>query len=517
MAKSLTDKFMYAFCKMEERPMFCLIVLLGFSLLIKAVMIYQADILNRDAIRYINSAHELFQGNIAASFAYEKMMGFTFLLGLTHLLITDWFLAAKVLSGIALVLTTIPLYLISQELFGRRSAFCTALVFSVVPSISGRCTSVIKDPSFLFLTVLSLWLVLYAYKESNWFFTLIAGFFCCLSVLIRPEGVVFFASVGSFLLFSLAFMADSRKLNFKHLLAFCAVPLTALLLVAIPFVTGMVPSETLPKIYDKFAHYFQSSPMRNYRNIYQHLKDVEESFPGGQWTNDFFEYARYNMYLVYLVGMMQTFFKSLYPVFVVPLIFGLNLRNKWNRQTFLFLTVLGAFFLTDYFFLVSNNFLSARYLLVLVVLSLVLVGFGMDRMITHLYDFRYRRIAFSVAIILCFLMPLGESLLKGADEKMEVKDAGLWLRDNRDLSKKRMIVTDERIAYYAGLMRGDYDAFQGEREKQFEQEALSAGCDIIVIYARTGEVEYLADFKQFVLVEKFSGDKNVALVYERKT
>ncbi len=79
----------------------------------------------------------------------------------------------------------------------------------------------------------------------------------------------------------------------------------------------MISPEVLPGIYEKFALYFQMDLLRVYRDIYQHLKDVEDSFPGGEWTNDFFEYARYNIFLIYLVGMMQTFCKALFPVFLV--------------------------------------------------------------------------------------------------------------------------------------------------------------------------------------------------------
>ncbi len=493
-----------------------LVMLLGCSLLIKLLLISQVEIINIDGIRYINSAHELFQGNVAAAFAHEKMLGFSFLFGLTHLIIPNWFLAGKILSCVALVLTTIPLYLIAQELFGKRAAFCTALVFTIVPSINGRCTAVIKDPAFLFLLVLSLWFVLYAIKESRWGFSLTAGLLCCLSVLIRPEGVVFFLIIMLFLLVSIAFLSESRRSTLMCLAAFCVLPFGALLLATILLAAGVFPSEVLTGIYARFSYYFQSDLMQIYGSIYQHLKDVEENFPGGQWTNDFFEYARYNIYLVYLIGMLQTFCSALFPVFVLPLVYGLNLRNHWNRYVALLLAVLGGFFLMDYVYLVSRNFLSARYLLVPVVLSFVLIGHGMDRMITSLQALHYRRAAFSVAIALCVLLPLGKSLIKGSDEKVELKAAGVWLRDHRDVTRDRIIVNDERIAYYAGLLRGNYDTFLNEKAKRFEQKALQKGSGMMVIYKSRRDLEKASDFKEFALVEKFSGRKKVAMVYERQ-
>ena len=503
------------FLIIEERPYILLAILLGISLFIKAVLIYQTDIINPDGIRYINSAHEFFQGNIAAAFDHEKMLGFTFLLGLTHLVVPDWFLAGKILSCVALVMTTIPLYLIAQELFGKRAAFCTALVFTVIPSINAKCTDIVKDPSFLFLLVLSLWLILYALKESQWWSSLLAGLFCCLSVLVRPEGAVLFLVIMLFLVTLIAFIPESRRLNLKCLITFCVLPFVSLLLVIIPFVTGMISLEVLPGIYEKFALYFQTDILQVYRDIYHHLKDVEESFPGGEWTNDFFEYARYNIFLIYLVGMMQTFCKALFPVFLIPLIYGLKLRNNWNRHMALLLAVLASFLVMDYVLLVSRNFMSARYLLVPVVLSAVFIGYGMDRIITAINSFRYRRTAFSVAIILCLLLPLGRMFVKGSHEKLVIREAGVWLAGNRDLVANRMIVSEERIAYYAGLFRGDYDTFHEKRIDSLEKKALREDRGLIVIYKNQDDIDKIPDFKDFALIKKIDGRKKTVMIYER--
>jgi hypothetical protein len=338
---------------------------------------------------------------------------------------------------------------------------------------------------------------------------------CCLSVLIRPEGVVFFLVITLFLMVSVAFLSESRRSTLKCLAAFCVLPFGALVLAIILLAAGVFPSEVLPGIYARFSLYFQADLMQIYGSIYQHLKDVEENFPGGQWTNDFFEYARYNIYLVYLIGMLQTFCAALFPVFVLPLVYGLNLRNHWNRYVALLLAVLGCFFLMDYVYLVSRNFLSARYLLVPVVLSFVLIGHGMDRMITSLQVLRYHRAAFSVAIALCVLLPLGMSLTKGSDEKTEIRAAGVWLRDHRDIVRDRIIVNEERITYYAGLFRGDYDTFHDKNMNRLEKKALQDDSGIIVIYRNKKDIEKIPDFKEFALVEKFSGRKKVAMIYER--
>ncbi len=225
------DSVRNKFSIIEERPYILLAILLGISLLIKAVLIYQTDIINPDGIRYINSSHEFFQGNIATAFDHEKMLGFTFLLGLTHLVVPDWFLAGKILSCAALVMTTIPLYLIARELFGKRAAFYTALVFTIIPSINAKCTDLLlRTRRSCFCSC----------SPCGWFFmrsrnhgggALLAGLFCCLSVLVRPEGAVFFLVITLFLATLTAFIPESRRLNLKCLIAFCVLPFVSLLLV----------------------------------------------------------------------------------------------------------------------------------------------------------------------------------------------------------------------------------------------------------------------------------------------
>lgn len=502
---------------LEEHPFLPLLFILGLSILIKAVLIFQADIINDDGIRYVNAAHELFQGNIAAAFVHEKMLGFVLLLGLTHAVVPDWFLAGKLLSSAALIVTTIPLYFLAQQLFGRRAALLTATAFTVAPIINDKCTAVIKDPLFLCLAVLSLCLMLLALEKSRWCFSLAAGFLCLFSVLVRPEGSVLFLVVAMFLGILAVFLPQSRSLNLKLVAAFCLPTFTASMIAIIMFISGAIAMDTLPGIHEKFAYYFQLDVMNNYKVIYQHLKEVEENFPGGQWSNDFFESARGNICLIYLFGLMQSYGKLLFPVFVIPLIWGLRLESKWNRQLVLFLTVLTSFLLMDYLYLLSRNYLSGRYLLLPVVLGFVLVGHGMDRISISLSNLRFRKTAFTAVLILCVLLPVGRAFVKVSHEKEEIKAAGVWLRDNRNMAHTKLIVSDERIAFYAGLYRGAYDTFQDNELNQLREKTLHKDYDLVVAYRNKATMDETPDLKGFSFIKDFAGNKKVALIYEKKT
>jgi hypothetical protein len=512
----ITNKVENLLSRFADRPLLSLVVLLGISFFIKALLIYQVEIINSDGIRYINSARELFQGDISSAFAHEKMLGFTFLLGLTHLVVPDWFLAGKVLSSVALILTTIPMYFIALELFGRRAAFFTALIFTVAPVFNGKCKSVIKDPVSLLLIVTALCLIIYALKEFRLSLAFLAGVLSTLSVLVRPEGALFLLIITLFLSACVIFQPADRKLTLKCLCAFCAFPFGIFCFVVVVFAAGVVPPENLSRIYLKFSYYFSTDFTLSYGNIYQHLKDVEATFPGGQWANDYFEFARKYLLLIYLFGMSLIFLELISPFFLVPLFFGLNLKGMWCRSLLLLLSVLVGFFCLDYFFIVTRNFLANRYMLLPVTLGFVFVGYGTDRIVSALQNTRFRDAVCCVAIVLCLFLPVARKFYKLSDEKHEIKHAGVWLRDNRDLTRVKLIVNNERIAYYAGLFRDSYKISESGNFNLLKENALKEGYELIVAYQKKADIDEDFMFDGFSLVETFEGRKNVAMIYERK-
>ena len=265
--------------------------------------------------------------------------------------------------------------------------------------------------------------------------------------------------------------------------------------------------------------------LKIYKSIYAHLKEVELDFPGGRIPNDFFEYARYNIYLVYLIAMMQTFVKDLFPLFVIPLVYGLNLKKQWNRRIALLMVVLCSFFMMDYFFLITRNFITSRYMFVPLVLSFILVGHGLDRMVAHSNKARLRTTVVFILAILCVALPASKVLSKSSGEKEEIKMAGVWLSDNRDMSQTKMIFNEESIAYHAGLFRGEYDLFTQKKRIQIKQHnqlkeldkiALTEGQKIVVVYLDNEQVDKDSDFKNYELIKYFPGRKKTVMIYERK-
>ncbi len=492
-----------------------LLLILGISLGVKLVMVVMSDILNPDAVRYINAAHELWQGDVSAAFAHEKMLGFVWLLGLIHLLVPDWFLAGKILSALPLVLASLPLYLIARDLFGARAALATGLMFSVMPYVNGMATEVIKGPLFLLCLVTSLWLVMRGLRRGQWP-DLLGGSLCALlGILFRVEGLVYLVTV----LFLLGFFACAgpgrRVVRLQQLLVFAALPVIMALLGAAAVLAGEPPPEFLMQLQGQFGGYFSPHLLDSYLAIYQHLESVEPRFSGGQWSNDFFELARYQLPLIYLVGLLQTFAKALFPIFLLPLACGLDLRRRWGAPLLLLLGVIAGFLWMDYLFLVKNNFISSRYLLIPVVLALVIAGHGLVRLLDALAKRGAAKFASVSILVLGIMVPAAESFSLLAEEKTVLKSAGQWLEQHYDPERSQMMTNNEEVAFYAGLLRRSYQVFPPAAEAAYEAAALRQASDLVVLELPAGPAGEEPVFHQFKLLKEFADSRKKILVYER--
>ena len=80
------------------------------------------------------------------------------------------------------------------------------------------------------------------------------------------------------------------------------------------------------------------------------------------------------------------------------------------------LVILASYLMMDYIFLIKNNFLPKRYMMISVALSYVLVGFGLDRLLLRLEAIRYTKVVSIVMLILCFVAPAVKAFSGASNE-----------------------------------------------------------------------------------------------------
>jgi hypothetical protein len=109
-------------------------------------------------------------------------------------------LSAQLASSLAGVLLVVPMYFLGRELFGRRVAFWTALLFQCLPAGGRVLGDGLSEGLFLLLAVSSLTVTCQALR-TGWLTGFgLAGLFSALAYLTRPEGAAVALAAGLALL-----------------------------------------------------------------------------------------------------------------------------------------------------------------------------------------------------------------------------------------------------------------------------------------------------------------------------
>ena len=502
--------------EMESREKIYLITILLVSFVVKLAFILSSEIINPDGVVYLNSANELLQGHVANALSYDRNLVFTGILGLFSLIIPNGFMAGKVMSCFFLLLATIPIYFITRELFGRKAAIAAGLIFTFFHSIHGMSISIVREPPFILFFLLAVWFALLAFKSRDLRFFAAVGLFVLLAGLFRLEALLLYPVLLFYLLLLARKDTELRFFYSKGILALMALPFFCLVAVLLACLLDTGAYVALEKLYTRFHdHYVAEDFFVLYQAVYEFLKASEMSVTGGINPQDFFEIARHNLYLVYLIGLIETFISSMSPLYLLPFLYGLDFNNKLNRNTLLILTVISVYLLGGYFFLLMRNYITSRYLFVPVVLSIPFMGHGFERLAGLVEWRRYGRAFVVVVCSSILLLPTARSFEKIFDEKTMIKTAGEWLV-REGLIANRILTNDERIPFYAGLYRDDYTQMFLEEIEFMSRNNFSEINKYGVIALRSSGKNSISEnqsFNGFQMVKTIGADDELIRIY----
>jgi hypothetical protein len=169
--------------------------------------IAKAEVASRDSIGFIRMAWQCAQrpiqgwgdvirqgeqhpGYPLATLAVKRLVG----AALPQPESVAWQLSAQIASGVFGVLLVIPVYLLGRELFDRRVAFGSCLLFQCLPAGSRVLGDGLSEAMFLFFAAASWLVLLRAFrKPASWRFAL-GGVAGGGAYLVRPEGAVLVAA-----------------------------------------------------------------------------------------------------------------------------------------------------------------------------------------------------------------------------------------------------------------------------------------------------------------------------------
>jgi 4-amino-4-deoxy-L-arabinose transferase-like glycosyltransferase len=495
---------------LTEKKLFFLI-LLG-SFILKGILLFSVQVPNPDGVLYINAAREFSQGNFHQGIQIFPMPFYPLTISLLHAIIPDWLRAGQTISWISLVLATIPLYKITKILFNQEAALWGSLIYSLTPHFNSYASQVIRGPLGLFMLTMAVLFALKSLQENRIRNFYLASFFSLLTFLSRAETFLFLLFLVFVYLVIILFNHRQSFFMAKGIGAFLAFPLTVGIILW--FLNDKSFSHAIRLA--ELNHYFQLAVKKdfliNYHYISQQLHVLSQSLPNPYYTGNFAETARHYIWFIYLIALVETITILIFPTNLIPLAYK-SLSVKYNRNHFFVMGIILLFTASSYFFLIFNNFIQKRYLMIPAFFLFPWIGNGLY----HLHDLatnynNKKRLAVGLFILLFLLPPAVKTLRYAGEKNIALKEAGLWLNHHVVTKKDILLISnDRRIPFFAHLDKNCM-LIPFKDLQQVESYARGNKGQIISLVISQKRKKLLPVFKNYQIIQEFHDQKNAVII-----
>ena len=500
-----------------------LFFVLGLSAIIKILLLIalSGEAINNDGLQYISAAQQFASGHFKEGLSLYPMPLYPFMITTVHFLISDWVLVARLISLTFLVLSIFPLYLISKELFNRRIAFWGCLAFALAPFPNSLVSYVIRGPSFIFFFAWAVYFAIKAIRFKKTGFFVLTAVFSWVSILLRLEGIIF---IPTFFFFLLYFAVSKKKERGFFLKGICIWICFPVFIGGVLFLTtgaGGLSFNRADQIIQVMQDTINLKFLDNYRLIYHHLEQIENSPPFSGARYSFAETARHYMPVVYLLGFVAALVKALFPLFVIPLFLGF--KHSLTRSHILVLFIVVSFLIIFYYSLIIRDFISSRFLFLPAFLLFPWIGAGMERIFIFVKRSSKQKILAVLFFIIFIVVPAGKVANSCIKHDNTISIAGKWLGKEMKFKNARIITNEIRIPFYAGRelypsRKKDLIKYDNSHNDYVDMErfAISNQADLIIIKFSKKEKNLIPEFENFLKIKKFSGKKRIAVIYSSK-
>jgi hypothetical protein len=490
-----------------------LILVLTFSAMHKAWLLCAASTLavNHDGLTYIAAAQAFESGNYELAMKIYPVPFYPALIALVHTFGFTWINSGRLISSFSFVLVLVPLYFLAEDMFDNSTAFWSCLAFSLAPEPVRLCLQLLRDPPFALFFTVSVYLSQHALRSKKTWFLLGAAVCSSAMLLFRLEGMLLFPVVMA----ALAVLAARERGPCRT----CRVFFCIWFVVSASVVTIAVALGGLYGQNTQYLEYLQDMTgpkwLENYHRIQSQLNDMELFSPYGIASQNFAEFARQNIIVVYLVGILEGLVEITTPLSMVALIYGLR-RSCFTAAHYMVMASAVAYLAMIFGFTLYKDFFDSRFLLVPAVLLTPWIGWGLRRFIGW-NSLKSKPAVQALAILVIILLPLLKSnhLLKIPDD-VRVR-AGVWLSGHPELTSGRVLSTDDLILFYACDQGFCIENQKGCREffttnfDCLKTMALQQGINLIITYEVYGKV--LDHINGFTKIKEIKGKKKSVVFY----
>ena len=486
-----------------------LVILLLLSVVLKISISLFTQVINHDGVLYITAAQKLAAGDLKEALSIYRMPLYPLLIALTHYVIPNWIAAARVISIFSSVLTIIPLYLLTKEIFYRKAALWACAAFALLPLSNQLSVGFVRDPLFLFFLAWSTYFANRAIKSTKLIHFLLSSLTCLFSIMFRLEGLILYIFFTLYVFCLFLRRSKAKNALLKGMLVYIAPPL----LIFILFTLGTKWPLTFNRIDEiilTINEIFSLKFIKNYKHIYNQLKITETTITEANKWQNLIEIVRHYMPIIYLIGLLEKFFKVLFPPYLIPLAVGVwNARNRNN----VFIILFTAFYLLSlYYYMISTDSIRERFLLAPAFLLYPFIGAGLDRLCITAKRSSRRRLFTILLVIFFALLPAYRSLRITWKEDDVLAKTGKWIAAVPEFQIAEIITTDSRVAFYAG--RGaHYTWYPNSDYFSMEAVAESSRFDLLVIKRPQKNESSAPPLRKFIKVKEFIGVQDIVTIY----
>ena len=495
-----------------------LLILLLFSAALKISISLFIKVINQDGEVYITAAQKIAEGAFKEALTIHGMPLYPLLIALTHYVIPNWIPAARFVSIAASILTIIPLYLLTREIFHRQAALWACAAFALLPLSNHLSVAIMRDPLFLFFLAYAVLFAQRAITSKRLVHFLLSSLLGLLSILCRLEGLAFFVCFILFAFFLFLRKPEERGDLLKGILIYIALPLSLFIVGALILERGW--SSNFNRITDvelAIRGLFSLEFLNNYQFMYKRLKVFEDTIALQYISKNqsLIEITRHYMLVIYLIGLLESFIKALFPLNFIPLVVGF--RNWRKRHGVFVLLLAGSYLLLSYYLLITRDSIRVRFFLTPVLLLCPWIGLGIDRILIYVRGLSKRRFFTILLLIIFALVPFHRSLrITWKQETVPLK-AGEWISTVPQFQTAKIITTDRRISFYAGrgldqtlCLNPNYLVIN---YLVIEKLALEKSFDLLIITTSKKGKSSRPRLKKFTRVKEFVGEKDIVNIY----
>ena len=496
------------------------------SLLIKIILLavlFNSPI-NNDGTLYINAAKQYAMGNFAEGLGLYPMPAYPLLLVFVHYIIPDWVFAGFFISVLSMLLVTIPLYYLTKTMFSAKAGFWACLILAVLPRINEWSMNISRDPLFVFLFVASVYFAFKVITEKN-LFSFAATFILAWSAtLIRIEGVVFIGFYFCALVYLAFIDKENRYRYFLRSLIWISIPLGIALLALLSSGVRGIAVNRFDNVFAELINFFNGSFLTKPVEIYQFFSEAVKQPPFFDGHYSFAALCKHYLPLIYMLGIVQILMKILFPLSFIPLYFGFKDRVQYpgySRKFILWIWIL--FFGLGYYFLIKNDFIATRYLIIPAFLLLPWVGLGLHGLYEKACASSHKKIIL-VLIAIIILAPTAKTFQLIASRDNTTANTVKWLIDNDKINKAQIISNDYKLAFYIDLKadeNSELRTFYYNKNhtslsvRVIEKFALEKNAHIIVFKIKTRDIGKIKNFQVYQKSNSFIGNKYAVFIYTR--